>query len=701
MFAAACAGIAVLAGVAVALHYIPAGSLALEGYSQAAATPYYSGHFGTSDGGYPNPLTVNNIYAQSPGYAVYGCGMAYCNQVRECSDPLTAVISVSDPSGATGKASRVSSHDNRDSSPGTFYAIEDGSVRLEWACQPYVRILMYDGSRNYCPYYTSQTQNYANNVVVSGPDGVIYSGTSLKGSAVVSVQGEPGDARTYAVQCKQGTANAARTDVSVIVSGARIGLSASPATVAFNEASTLSWNVTGTNLTSCTLAGPSGVLWSGGPTTVSFSNPGTQTYTVPTHYTSIVAKVSGAGGGGGGGAGFALFGFSNGSGGGIGGASSFNGTLVGNGGGGGGGGTGGGDGSHGTASGGDTNVTGGGSSGSDGGQFSGGRGGNGGIATKTFLPGELSGAVSVVVGAGGGGGSRGSGLVGGWNGSTGVPGKVELDIFPVPITSMSTGPLTVDSEFSLTCIIEGGSLAAATTSVRVAPLPLPVVAITGKAGGGPEQTGVMEVEPGTVVTIEGTYAPGAGDTLTRTALNDAGSNPLPGVSNATAASPKQYTFNAQNPGTYVFYPAVQTLAHPAWNDYGKSLTVVVLDESAPTCTSAQNACGMTNLGGIVAGVCNALPPPNSSCPPPAITFTASPERVRPGQASTLSWSATNATDCRISGDLTESGVGLSGTRSTGPVNITRSYVLTCQNGPGGSEQSATVRVTLIPTVREI
>ncbi len=138
------------------------------------------------------------------------------------------------------------------------------------------------------------------------------------------------------------------------------------------------------------------------------------------------------------------------------------------------------------------------------------------------------------------------------------------------------------------------------------PINQPVLDITGN-----NQAGSVGTTVGSPVTIRGTYAAASGDALIFTALNDYQNNPLPGVSNTNASSPKTYTFTPTAPGSYVFYPAAMTAAYPAWNNYNKSLVVNV---SCPA--------GQFNQGGVCTttpvDVCQningnqAVPPANGS-----------------------------------------------------------------------------------------
>lgn len=80
---------------------------------------------------------------------------------------------------------------------------------------------------------------------------------------------------------------------------------------------------------------------------------------------------------------------------------------------------------------------------------------------------------------------------------------------------------------------------------------------------------------------------------------------------------------------------------------------------------------------------------------PTLTISASPQSVTTGSASTLTWNSTNATACNASGAWNGS-KPLQGSASTGALNTTSTYMLSCL-GPGGSTSgSATVAVTVNP-----
>lgn len=125
------------------------------------------------------------------------------------------------------------------------------------------------------------------------------------------------------------------------------------------------------------------------------------------------------------------------------------------------------------------------------------------------------------------------------------------------------------------------------------------------------------------------------------------------------------------------------------------------------CTSSANACGQTNTGFLSAdgNVCSADAPPNSSCPAPSIganDFYAQPNIVKEDDTSTLHWTSSNSTSCTISGEngFSHTG-GTSGTVSTGPIAKTSVFTLNCQNGDGGPQGSASIKVVVTPKFQEI
>lgn len=77
--------------------------------------------------------------------------------------------------------------------------------------------------------------------------------------------------------------------------------------------------------------------------------------------------------------------------------------------------------------------------------------------------------------------------------------------------------------------------------------------------------------------------------------------------------------------------------------------------------------------------------------PVTLTLTASPGSVTAGQASTLNWSTTGADTCSASGAWTGS-KPTAGSQSTGPLDASSTYQLTCTGAGGSQTRSASVVV---------
>lgn len=89
-------------------------------------------------------------------------------------------------------------------------------------------------------------------------------------------------------------------------------------------------------------------------------------------------------------------------------------------------------------------------------------------------------------------------------------------------------------------------------------------------------------------------------------------------------------------------------------------------------------------------------PPPVATPAPTVTLTANPTTVRSGNAATLSWSASNATQCTASGGWSGT-KATSGSQSTGSLVTNNSYTLTCSGAGGSTSRSVTVTVETATT----
>ncbi len=183
--------------------------------------------------------------------------------------------------------------------------------------------------------------------------------------------------------------------------------------------------------------------------------------------------------------------------------------------------------------------------------------------------------------------------------STGINGSISVT---------PTGPVGSTQVYRVAC----NAAVALSVPVTILANP-PTLGITGN-GQNPATATV-----GDTVVIHGTYAAAPGDTLLQTALNDSNSNALPGVL-WQPPTDKSYTFVPTAPGSYVFYPAVQTQSYPTpWNNYGASLTVTVGCPAHATNKSGSCVCDQffTMQGGSCVLTCpaNSTPGDNTCiCP---------------------------------------------------------------------------------------
>ncbi len=142
-----------------------------------------------------------------------------------------------------------------------------------------------------------------------------------------------------------------------------------------------------------------------------------------------------------------------------------------------------------------------------------------------------------------------------------------------------------------------------------------------------------------------------------------------------------------------------------------------------TCPSAYNTSSAgTNLstGGALSGSANVSPESDTSytvtCSPtssfttvsvivlnPSLSISANPTRVRPGESSNITWSASSVNEgsCsvkRSNGSTFATGES-GGPQTTGALNEQETYTLTCATDAGAS--SVSVTVTLVPGLIEI
>jgi hypothetical protein len=161
-------------------------------------------------------------------------------------------------------------------------------------------------------------------------------------------------------------------------------------------------------------------------------------------------------------------------------------------------------------------------------------------------------------------------------------------------------------------------------------------------------------------------------------------------------------------------PVVQFSATPPSVAAGGASLLTWSSTSSTACTAsgawngARNINGTQSTGALTADTtytltCNGPGGSDSETvvvtilPAPSLTFTAYPTSVASGNASTLTWNATNATACTASGAWSGTR-NTSGTQSTGALTTTSTYSLTCTGAGGSATQSVTIAILPQPAV---
>ena len=288
---------------------------------------------------------------------------------------------------------------------------------------------------------------------------------------------------------------------------------------------------------------------------------------------------------------------------------------------------------------------------------------------------------------------------GGWSGTKALNG------------TQSTGALAATTTFTLTCSGNGGNRGQDVT-VAVAPPPTVTLAAnpTSIASGGSStltwnSTGATSCTAsggwtGTKTTTgsQSTGALTATTTFTLTCSGLGGSanqsatvtvHPAPTVT--LAANPTSVATGGSSMLTWTSANATGCAATGAWSG---ARATSGSESTGPLTVSSTFTLTCNGPGGSASQSASVAVGPN---PAPTVALTANPTSIATGASSTLNWSSTDATGCTAS-DGWSGAKATSGSQSTGPLNVTTNFTLTC-TGPGGSaSQTATVTVTPPPTV---
>jgi trimeric autotransporter adhesin len=274
--------------------------------------------------------------------------------------------------------------------------------------------------------------------------------------------------------------------------------------------------------------------------------------------------------------------------------------------------------------------------------------------------------------------------------------------------SESTGVLTNNATYTLTCHGAGGSAAQSTTVSVKASAPTVTLSAgpsavksgssatltwsstnatscvaSGAWSGAKAVTGTQSTGS---LTSNSTYTltcNGAGGTAAQGATVTVSANPKASVS--FSASPSTISSGGSSTLTWTSNNATSCTASGAWSG-AKALTGSQSTGALTANSTYTLTC--TGTGGSAAQSATV----SVSQPAPTVSLSASPSTVASGSSSTLSWSASNATSCTASGGWSGT-KAMSGSQSMGALTSNTTYTLNCTGTGGSAAQSATVSVT--------
>jgi len=271
--------------------------------------------------------------------------------------------------------------------------------------------------------------------------------------------------------------------------------------------------------------------------------------------------------------------------------------------------------------------------------------------------------------------------------------------------SQSTGALSGNASYSLTCLGPGGTTQPAAITITVNALPTAQLAANPTVvAAGSTTTLTWSSANATSCTASGGWSGvlAAGGTQTSDPLTESTAYSLTCAGPGGVTAPLVTTVTVLLPA-----PTVTLAASPAVVAAGSSSSLTWSSSNATSCTASGAWSGSVGLNGTRStGAVAAATTYSLSCSGtggtalasvvvnvvPAATLTVSPSVIAPGDTATLNWSSNNSTACTASDGWTGP-LPISGTQSTGAVSATTSYSLSC-SGEGGASSTASATLTV-------
>ena len=151
----------------------------------------------------------------------------------------------------------------------------------------------------------------------------------------------------------------------------------------------------------------------------------------------------------------------------------------------------------------------------------------------------------------------------------------------------------------------------------------------------------------------------------------------------------------------------QAVSSTSWTSYATTPTNAINSGTHSLSISFTNAYTSTGHGKHSNGYCTRslyldvtsfFGPTPTPTPAPTVSLSATPTSVSAGSASVLTWNSTNATSCTASGAWSGT-QPTSGSASTGALNQTSTYTLSCTGDGGSATGSVVVSVSpVVPTI---
>ena len=277
--------------------------------------------------------------------------------------------------------------------------------------------------------------------------------------------------------------------------------------------------------------------------------------------------------------------------------------------------------------------------------------------------------------------------------------------------TQSTGAVTANVTYTLSCSGAGGS-AAQSTTVSVTG-PAPTVSLTASQSSISKSASTRlnwSSTHATSCTASGAWSGGKG-------LQGAQSTGEL-IANAT------YVLTCQGPGGSAAQsatisvtapaPTINLIAHPSTIERGASSNLIWWGANATGCTASggwsgsQKVYGQQSTGRLSATTTYTLTCSGVGGPAvqtatvtvgsplgASVKLNAEPSTLKSGASSMLTWSSANATLCTASGAWSGT-KPTSGSQSTGDLNANETYALTCSGAGGNASQSTTISVTDAP-----